>query len=119
VQMNGDRDLLFQAIANLLDNATKYTPAGGAIRVALGAEHGRGWLVIADNGPGVPEAAREKVFQRFYRLEQSRTTPGNGLGMSLVAAVMTLHNMTIRLQDNQPGLRVVIGFDLIGPSPGQ
>jgi signal transduction histidine kinase len=114
VRMNGDRDLLFQAIANLLDNATKYTPAGGAIRVALRAEHGRGWLIIADDGPGVPESAREKVFQRFYRLEQSRTTPGNGLGMSLVAAVMTLHNMTIQLEDNQPGLHVVIEFESIG-----
>jgi signal transduction histidine kinase len=117
VQVNGDRDLLFQAIANLMDNATKYTPGGGTIRVALMEESGRGRLVIADDGPGVPEAAREKVFQRFYRLEQSRTTPGNGLGMSLVAAVMTLHHMTIGLEDNGPGLRVVIGFETCGSQP--
>jgi len=118
VQVNGDRDLLFQAIANLMDNATKYTPAGGTIRVTLTVKHGRGALVIADNGPGIPGEAHEKVFQRFYRLEQSRTTPGNGLGMSLVAAVMTLHRMSIRLEDNRPGLRVVIEFEAIAPLPG-
>jgi signal transduction histidine kinase len=117
VGVNGDRDLLFQTIANLMDNATKYTPAGGAIRVTLGARGAKGRLVIADNGPGIPEAARAKVFQRFYRLEQSRTTPGNGLGMSLVAAVVALHHMTIGLEDNQPGLRVVIEFETCGSQP--
>jgi signal transduction histidine kinase len=111
VQMSGDRDLLFQAIANLLDNATKYTPAGGNIRIDLVRHNGKGRLVIADSGPGIPEAAHEKVFQRFFRLEQSRTTPGNGLGMSLVAAVVALHQMSIRLEDNRPGLRVVIEFE--------
>jgi signal transduction histidine kinase len=116
-RVHGDRDLLFQAIANLMDNATKYTPAGGTIHVALTAEGARGRLVIADNGPGIPEAAREKVFQRFYRLEQSRTTPGNGLGMSLVAAVVTLHRMTIRLEDNEPGLRVVVDFEACEAQP--
>ena len=110
VHLSGDRDLLFQAIANLLDNATKYTPAGGSIRIDLARLNGTGRLVIADSGPGIPEAARDKVFQRFFRLEQSRTTSGNGLGMSLVAAVVTLHRMSIRLENNRPGLRVVIEF---------
>jgi len=110
VHLSGDRDLLFQAIANLLDNATKYTPAGGSIRIDLARLNGTGRLVIADSGPGIPEAARDKVFQRFFRLEQSRTTPGNGLGMSLVAAVVTLHRMSIRLENNRPGVRVVIEF---------
>jgi signal transduction histidine kinase len=114
VQVSGDRDLLFQAIANLLDNATKYTPAGGTIQIDLVRQNGKGRLVIADSGSGIPEAAREKVFQRFFRLEQSRTTPGNGLGMSLVAAVVTLHRMSIRLEDNRPGLRVVIEFESCG-----
>jgi len=114
VHLSGDRDLLFQAIANLLDNATKYTPAGGSIRIDLASLNEGGRLVIADSGPGIPEAAREKVFQRFFRLEQSRTTPGNGLGMSLVAAVVTLHRMSIRLEDNRPGLRVVIEFESCG-----
>jgi signal transduction histidine kinase len=116
VHLSGDRDLLFQAIANLLDNATKYTPAGGSIRIDLARQNGKGRLVIADSGPGIPEAAREKVFQRFFRLEQSRTTPGNGLGMSLVAAVVALHRMSIRLEDNRPGLRVVIEFPLSASS---
>jgi signal transduction histidine kinase len=112
VQVSGDRDLLFQAIANLMDNATKYTPAGGSIRIDLKRLNGKARLVITDSGPGIPAADREKVFQRFFRLEQSRTTPGNGLGMSLVAAVVTLHRMSIRLEDNRPGLRVVIEFPL-------
>jgi signal transduction histidine kinase len=102
LHVNGDRDLLFQAIANLMDNATKYTPAGGCIRIDLARQNGKGRLVIADSGPGIPEAAREKVFQRFFRLEQSRTTPGNGLGMSLVAAVIKLHRMSIRWRTTSP-----------------
>jgi signal transduction histidine kinase len=106
----GDRDLLFQAIANLLDNAIKYTPAHGEIRCSLLPDNGGARLLLSDNGPGIPAAQRDKVFQRFFRLEQSRTTPGNGLGMSLVQAVMQLHHLTIELQDNRPGLRVMVRF---------
>jgi len=104
----GDRDLLFQATANLLDNAVKYTPEGGCIRVSLEPFTGEARLVIADNGPGIPEAERDRVFRHFYRVEASRSTPGNGLGLSLVAAVVRLHRATIRLEDNNPGLRVVL-----------
>jgi len=104
--VRGDRDLLFQAFANLLDNAIKYTPENGRIRVELSG----GQVAVADNGPGIPEAARDKVFQRFYRLESCRSTPGNGLGLSLVAAVANLHNARIRLENNAPGLRVVLNF---------
>lgn len=104
--IRGDRDLLFQAFANLLDNAIKYTPMGGRIRVVLTGEE----VTVADNGPGIPNYAREQVFQRFYRLEESRTTPGNGLGLSLVAAVGSLHNARIRMEDNAPGLRVSLNF---------
>lgn len=78
----GDRDLLFQAVANVLDNAIKYTPHGGAIGVSLETNDKGPRITIADSGPGIPEEAREKVFQRFFRLEQSRTTRGNGLGLS-------------------------------------
>jgi signal transduction histidine kinase len=110
VQLYGDRDLLFQALSNLVDNAIKYTPPQGSIRLALEQVDGNRRLVIADSGPGIPEPAREKVLQRFFRLEQSRTTPGNGLGMSLVAAVARLHRLPLRLEDDRPGLRVVIGL---------
>jgi signal transduction histidine kinase len=104
--IRGDRDLLFQAFANLLDNAIKYTPENGVIRVVLAGDR----VTVTDNGPGIPVAARDKVFQRFYRLEQCRSTPGNGLGLSLVAAVANLHNARIRLEDNAPGLRVIMNF---------
>lgn len=106
----GDRDLLFQALANLLDNAIKYTPPAGHISLSLEKQADAVCLRLCDNGPGIPEAQRELVFQRFYRLEQSRTTPGDGLGMSLVQAVMQRHHLELTLQDNHPGLCVNIRF---------
>ncbi len=106
----GDRDLLFQALANLLDNAIKYTPPHGEIRCSLLPDDGGARLILSDNGPGIPSDQRDKVFQRFFRLEQSRTTTGNGLGMSLVQAVMQVHHLGIELQDNRPGLKVIIRF---------
>lgn len=109
-RVQGDRDLLFQAFANVLDNAAKYTPRGGHIRVAMDPAVGGGRVSIADSGPGIPAEARDKVFQRFYRLEASRSSPGNGLGLSLVAAVAKLHHADVRLEDNAPGLRVVFTF---------
>ncbi len=112
VRTRGDRDLLFQAIANLLDNAIKYTPPGGDISIQLRPEGTHGELVVADAGAGIPPEERDKVFQRFYRMEQSRTTQGSGLGLSLVQAVAALHDMQIELQDNHPGLRVVLRFPL-------
>ena len=112
--VRGDRDLLFQAFVNLLDNAVKYTPAGGRIAVHLQQDATGVRVTFADSGPGIPDEDREKVFQRFYRLEKSRTTPGNGLGLSLVAAVMHLHQAHIQLVENDPGLRVEILFPPTG-----
>jgi len=109
VDITGDRDLLFQAIANLLDNAIKYTPAGGRIEITLQQQH-QTELIIADTGPGIPESQRERVFQRFLRLEPSRTTTGSGLGLSLVEVVAKIHHIVITLQDNHPGLRVELHF---------
>lgn len=106
LRVRGDRDLLFQCIANILDNAIKYTPTGGRISVVLD-ERG-GYLRVCDQGPGVPEHARDKVFRRFYRLDASRSTVGSGLGLSLVAAVARLHSMEIELGDNNPGLCVTL-----------
>lgn len=109
VQVRGDRDLLFQAFANLLDNAIKYTPDGGGIRVTLEDSAAGPRIRIIDSGPGIPEASRDQVFKRFFRLEESRHTPGNGLGLSLVEAVARLHKANIRL-DGEPGLDVSLDF---------
>jgi signal transduction histidine kinase len=106
----GDRDLLFQAFANVLDNAIKYTPAAGNLRLMMQDLPDQLRIVVCDNGPGVPAAAREKVFERFFRLEDSRSSPGNGLGLSLVAAIVNLHHGRIELADNQPGLKLTISL---------
>ncbi len=105
----GDPNLIAQALANLIDNAVKYTQKG-AVTVALSQIEGRPAFVVADTGPGVPEAYRGKVLERLFRLEQSRTSPGSGLGLSLVAAVAKSHGLDLRLEDNMPGLRVVLRF---------
>ena len=106
----GDRNLLFQALADLLDNAIKYTPVGGRIAISLDAGEPAPRIVIADSGPGIPAEAAEQVFRRLFRLEASRTTPGSGLRLSLVAAVARVHGLAIRLEDNHPGLRVILTF---------
>ena len=108
--IKGDRDMLFQAISNLIDNAIKYTPENGLLQVLLKQNNSVAKLIIADSGPGIPVQEREKVFERFFRQDQSRNTPGNGLGLSLVNAVIKLHKMDIHLEDNHPGLKVVIVF---------
>ncbi|MSO72738.1 MAG: HAMP domain-containing histidine kinase [Rhodospirillaceae bacterium] len=105
----GDPNLIAQALANLIDNAVKYTEQG-SVAVALTTQDGRPALVVADTGPGVPEAFRGKVLERLFRLEQSRTSPGSGLGLSLVAAVAKSHGMELKLEDNLPGLRVTLQF---------
>lgn len=115
--VSGDRDLLFQAIANLLDNAIKYAPPGGEVRIALAAAAAAEVeLSVADSGPGIPAAARAQVFQRFFRLEASRSTPGSGLGLSLVDAVARLHGVRVSIADNAPGTRVTLRFRAV-PAP--
>jgi signal transduction histidine kinase len=109
VAIRGDRHLLSQALANLLDNALKYA-GGGEIRVRVRRRGNRAVLEVADRGPGIPEADRDSVLDRFVRLEPSRSTPGNGLGLSLVRAVARRHDGTIELGDNEPGLRVRLEF---------
>jgi signal transduction histidine kinase len=107
IPVRGNRHLLSQAIANLLDNALKYTPAG---TIALNARQSgdTARVEVADTGPGVPVDRRDAVFDRFVRLEGSRSTPGNGLGLSLVRAVARLHGGDARLEDNEPGLKAII-----------
>ncbi len=112
VVVRGNGQLLAQAVSNLLDNAIKYTPEGGTITLRLdGAAAGQAARVtVADNGPGVPAEERPKVLQRFVRLDAARASPGNGLGLSLVDAVASLHGARLELSDNQPGLRVALVF---------
>lgn len=110
VPMTGDRDLLFDAIANLVDNAIKHGRAGGRVTVTCRNGESGAVISVADDGSGIPADQHDHVFKRFYRLEQSRYTPGNGLGLSLVAAVASLHGATIELRDNSPGLLVVLCF---------
>ena len=110
VLVTGDRDLIFDAIANLVDNAIKHGRAGGQVVVANENIDGRPVISIADDGPGIPTCEYEQVFKRFYRLEHSRYTPGNGLGLSLVAAVAHLHGARIEMLDNSPGLTLKLWF---------
>jgi signal transduction histidine kinase len=106
----GDKDLLAEMLANLLDNAIAHTPRGARIRVSLSNGDHRAVASVADNGLGIPEIDRERVFRRFYRLERSIGTPGNGLGLSLVAAVADLHGIKLSAEDNAPGLRLTMAF---------
>jgi signal transduction histidine kinase len=108
--VTGDRDLIFDAIANLVDNAIKHGRAGGHVVVANETIDGRPVISIADDGPGIPSDQYEHVFKRFYRLEQSRYTPGNGLGLSLVAAVARLHGARVEMLENSPGLKFMLWF---------
>ena len=111
VFVRGNRQLIGQAIANLIDNAIKYSRGGepgSAITVRAYRLDGAPAISVGDHGPGISEADRERVLKRFVRLEDSRTKPGTGLGLSLVAAVARLHHGEVRLEDNQPGLKVVL-----------
>lgn len=112
IEVSANRQLLGQAQANLIDNAIKYSRAsqsGGAIAVKAGlVQNGDIEISVADRGPGISDRDRTRVLKRFVRLEESRTKPGTGLGLSLVAAVARLHGGRIRLEDNVPGLRVVL-----------
>ncbi len=108
--IQGDRDLLFQAIINLIDNAIKYSPTAGRVTLHLKERDQHPVLSIADNGPGIPVEEHGKVLQRFYRMDRSRSQQGSGLGLSLVAAVAHMHSATLEFHDNQPGLIAELRF---------
>jgi signal transduction histidine kinase len=105
-EVSGDSDLLLQMFSNLIENAIHHTPAGARILLACD-KHA---VTVADDGPGIPAEYRGKVFEHFFRLDRSRTTPGNGLGLSLVAAVAGIHGIHVSFEDNTPGLRVRLEF---------
>lgn len=106
----GDRDLLFQALTNLVDNAIKYSPPDGSIGLSGRLEGQWVTVTLLDSGPGIPAEARERVLDRFVRLDDSRSTPGSGLGLSLVKAVIDLHQASIDLGGGPTGLRVTLRF---------
>jgi len=108
--VQGNRQLLAQALANLLDNAIKFTPDGGHIRVALDGSGSAPQVIVEDNGPGIPADKRDFVLGRRVRLDEARNFPGSGLGLSLVAAVTKLHGAHLVLDDAGPGLRVSLKF---------
>jgi signal transduction histidine kinase len=110
LMIHGDKRLVTQMLVNLVENAIRHSPPGARISMILSQRIAGVTAVITDTGPGVPEAEREKIFQRFYRLETSRTTSGSGLGLSLVSAIADLHGIRISLSDNYPGLRVTLEF---------
>ncbi len=108
--MVGDRELLGQLFVNLIENALSHTPPGSRIVVAL---HGSGPAIVAsvaDNGPGIPSELHSRMFLRFMRMDAARSTPGSGIGLASVAAIARMHEADIQLEDNAPGLRVVLRF---------
>jgi signal transduction histidine kinase len=129
---HGSRELISQTLANLVDNALKYgnptadgieEPHAALVELAASRHGDMIEIAVADKGPGIAEKDRSRVLERFVRLENSRSRPGSGLGLSLAAAVMRLHNGTLRIEDNKPGLRVVLAIPaapiraLVAPLP--
>lgn len=110
IHVMGDRQLLTQMFANLVENAIHHTPAGTRITARLDRDGEGAVAVVGDNGPGVPRPERELIFRRFYRLERSRSTPGNGLGLSLVKAIADLHGVSVEIGDAGPGLTLAMTF---------
>lgn len=112
IGVRGDRDLLFQAAVNLIDNAIKYAGEGARVDICLTSEHGQAVIEVADNGPGIPAEALKRAKDRFFRVDESRTTQGSGLGLSLVDAVARLHDGTFSLQNREPGLAARLALPL-------
>jgi signal transduction histidine kinase len=106
----GDRELLTQMIANIVENAMKHSPLGASIGLLTSNTPRTTAVTVNDSGPGIPAEERARVFQRFYRLERNRSMPGSGLGLSLVEAIAALHDVSVELADNEPGLRVTLRF---------
>lgn len=119
VPVQGNRRLISQAAANLLDNAIKYTPSGGGVSLTAIETLNGPEFRVADTGPGIAAPDRARVVERFVRLEESRNSPGTGLGLSLVAAVARMHNALLLLEDNHPGLRAVLRFSQLRALPAE
>ncbi len=108
IHAEADPELLFEALSNLIDNAIKFSQRGGTVQVRVGKDPARPQLIVQDNGPGIPSNERTAVLQRFYRVERNHPVPGSGLGLSVVAAIIRLHDFDLLLEDADPGVRAVI-----------
>jgi signal transduction histidine kinase len=118
VPISADRDLMIEALANLVGNAIKFTPSGGAVRISVAAGPDGAALRVADTGPGIPDAERDLVLRRFYRADRGRQVPGHGLGLSLVTAIAHLHGFQLIIE-NGPGcaMTLLCGEGLPGMKP--
>ena len=108
VTVEGDAKLLFEAVSNLIDNAIKFGGRGSTVQVRLGTDPARPQIIVEDDGPGIPATERGAVLQRFYRGERNRAVAGTGLGLSVVVAIVRLHEFTLTLEDANPGVRAII-----------
>jgi signal transduction histidine kinase len=115
LEVFGDRDLIQQAVANLLDNAIKFSPSGGKIVLAASKVERQVLITVSDQGVGIPEEDRQRATERFFRGERARSTPGSGLGLALVQAVATLHDGSILLEDANPGVRAMLRLSAAQP----
>jgi signal transduction histidine kinase len=102
-----------EALSNLIDNAIKFTPEGGVVRVMAGMESGQPVIRVCDNGAGVPSEARERIFDRYFRADRANSSRGSGVGLSIATAIAHLHGLDLRVIDNNPGAR----FELFRASP--
>jgi len=109
--VKGERELLMQLFANLIENALRHSPRGSAIAIRASRIERFVSVSVVDNGPGIPQEFRGKVLQRFFRLESSRTTAGNGLGLSLANAIVKVHDATLELSDANPGLSATVRLE--------
>jgi signal transduction histidine kinase len=116
LEVFGDRDMIQQAVANLLDNAIKFSPVGGEVRLAARSAERQVVITVVDQGVGIPEEDRERATERFFRGERARSTPGSGLGLALVQAVATLHDGALILEDARPGVRAILRLSAVRPA---
>ena len=114
--VRGDQDLMREAVSNLVDNAIKFTPAGGTVRIEARMAEERPFIRVSDTGPGVPLEERERIFERFYRGERSGNSPGHGLGLNIAETIANLHGFQLTVEDDRPGARFELSAVALAPA---
>ena len=117
VPFRGDQDLMREALSNLIDNAIKFTPVGGVVRIEARMAEGRPFALVSDTGVGIPTEERVRIFDRFYRGERSAQAPGHGLGLSIAQTIANLHGFKLTVEDNNPGARFELRAVSTAPAP--